>query len=93
MKKKRIEGRCCKKRTQRGVFRMKKKSREYLRMERYMRTLAYIASEDDYATNLMIETTKEMIRERGEALTADDSCIGPAGDNPAVWYGKEENCF
>jgi hypothetical protein len=89
MKKKRIEGRCYKKRTQKGVFRMRKKSRECLRMERYARTLAYIASEDDYATERMIETIKSIIKERGEALTVDDSFRGSPGVNPAVWYGKE----
>ena len=62
-----IAGRCYKK-SKRGLFR--KKSREDLRMERYSRTLAYIASEDDYETDLMIETLKSIIKERDEAMMA-----------------------
>lgn len=68
MKKRMIEGRCYKKRTAKGVFRMKKKSLEELRMERYFRTLAYIASEDDDETRLMIEATKELLKETEEAM-------------------------
>lgn len=65
MKKKMIAGRCCK-RSKKGVFR--KKSREELQMERYARTMAYIADEDDYATRLMIASTKKLIKEREEAM-------------------------
>ncbi|MCF6406901.1 hypothetical protein L3C95_28640 [Chitinophaga filiformis] len=66
MKKKTITSHRCTKRKPKGTFR--KESREKLRMERYARTMAYIAGEDDYATRRMIETTKEIIRERNESL-------------------------
>lgn len=45
-------------------------------MEQYSRTLAYIASEDDEATDLMIETLKSIIKEREEAIMMAGGNIG-----------------
>jgi hypothetical protein len=90
MKRKIIEGRCYKERTKRGLFRMKKKSREDLEMDRYMKTLAYIDSEDDYCIYLMGKATEEILREKGEQLAAERRPVVYKPEaNPAVWLSRE----
>jgi hypothetical protein len=90
MKEKRIEGRCYKERTKRGLFRMKKKSREDLEMDRYMKTIAYIAGEDDRCTELMIKASEEILRERGDQIAAKRGrIIRTPSENPAVWLARE----
>ncbi|MCF6406902.1 hypothetical protein L3C95_28645 [Chitinophaga filiformis] len=82
MKSKTVVGRWFSEGIQKAFFRMRKKNREKIQLERYSRTMAYIAGEDDYETDLMIETLKSVIKERNEAMMA------AAGGNK-----MNENCL
>ncbi|PWV51498.1 hypothetical protein [Chitinophaga sp. S165] len=64
MKGKRIEGRCYKARTKRGLFRMKKKSREDLELYKYLHAFDYLDKSDACGITLVGDKPEIEIPER-----------------------------
>jgi hypothetical protein len=89
MKRRKVKGQCYIKGKQRGYLRrMRRKERESLEMDRYMRTVGDFYGED-HSAKLIGKLLSELREKQGGQDTEMRPAIQKPEENPAVWLSRE----